>query len=104
MSLARQTRNANVKRLCELYQAKRKEYKDAIAKRKADKSISLKDITPHIIALQKLPRNSSWTRYRNRCSITGRSRRFLRFFGICGHELRRLAMSGELPGIIQKSW
>jgi small subunit ribosomal protein S14 len=56
------------------------------------------------IALQKLPRNSSPTRHRNRCALTGRPRGTFRKFGIARNKLRELALKGEIPGIIKASW
>ena len=55
-------------------------------------------------ALSMLPRNSSPTRYRVRCQITGRSRGNYRKFGVCRNVLRRMAHRGELPGCTKSSW
>ena len=54
--------------------------------------------------LQKLPRNSSKTRIRNRCWKTGRSRGFFRTFGLSRHVFREMSHQGLLPGIIKSSW
>jgi small subunit ribosomal protein S14 len=54
--------------------------------------------------LQKLPRNSSKTRLRNRCWKTGRPRGFFRYFGLCRNALRELAHDCLLPGVIKASW
>ena len=54
--------------------------------------------------LQKLPRNSSSTRLRNRCFFSGRARGFLRDFGISRHFVRELAHEGFLPGVEKASW
>ncbi|MCO6434478.1 30S ribosomal protein S14 [Nitrosomonas nitrosa] len=54
--------------------------------------------------LQKLPRNSSSTRVRNRCELTGRARGYYRKFGLGRNKLRELAMSGRIPGITKASW
>ena len=56
------------------------------------------------LALQKLPRNSSPVRHRNRCALTGRPRGTFRKFGIARNKLRELALKGEVPGIIKASW
>jgi small subunit ribosomal protein S14 len=56
------------------------------------------------IALQKLPRNSSATRIRNRCEMTGRSRAFIRAFGVSRIALRELALEGKIPGLRKASW
>jgi len=54
--------------------------------------------------LANMPRNSNKTRLRNRCAITGRSRSFSRFFGLCRQQLRTLAAEGKLPGVRKSSW
>ena len=54
--------------------------------------------------LQRLPRNSSPTRLRNRCALTGRPRGVYRKFGLGRNKLRDLAMRGEVPGVIKASW
>ena len=55
-------------------------------------------------ALQKLPRDSSKSRVRNRCKITGRSRGVYKKFGLARHKLREAAMRGEVPGLTKASW
>jgi small subunit ribosomal protein S14 len=54
--------------------------------------------------LQKLPRDASPTRLRNRCALTGRPRGVYRKFGLGRNKLRELALRGEVPGIIKASW
>jgi small subunit ribosomal protein S14 len=54
--------------------------------------------------LQKLPRDSSPVRLRNRCALTGRPRGVYRKFGLGRNKLRDLALKGEVPGIIKASW
>ncbi len=54
--------------------------------------------------LQKLPRNSSPTRVRNRCSMTGRGRSVYRKYGLCRNMFRKLALEGKIPGIRKASW
>lgn len=54
--------------------------------------------------LQKLPRNSSKVRLRNRCFITGRPRGYFNFFGLSRNMIRELAHNCLLPGIIKASW
>jgi small subunit ribosomal protein S14 len=56
------------------------------------------------VALQKLPRDSSKTRQRNRCKVTGRSRGVYKKFGLSRHKLRESAMRGEIPGLKLASW
>ena len=54
--------------------------------------------------LQKLPRNSSPTRIRNRCSMSGRPRAYNRKFGVSRIQFRELALSGKIPGVVKSSW
>jgi len=54
--------------------------------------------------LQKLPRNSSKTRIRNRCWKTGRPRGVFRDFGLSRHVFREMAHQGLLPGVTKSSW
>ncbi len=53
---------------------------------------------------QKLPRNASPVRLRNRCKLTGRPRGTFRKFGLARNKLREIAMRGEIPGVIKASW
>ena len=54
--------------------------------------------------LQELPRDSSATRLRNRCKLTGRPRGVFRKFGLGRNKLREIAMRGEIPGVVKASW
>ena len=54
--------------------------------------------------LQKLPRDASPVRLRNRCALTGRPRGVYRKFGLGRGKLRILALHGEIPGVIKASW
>ncbi len=54
--------------------------------------------------LEKLPRNASPTRHRNRCWVTGRSQAFYRDFGLSRHVLREMAHEGMIPGLTKSSW
>jgi small subunit ribosomal protein S14 len=55
-------------------------------------------------ALRKLPRDSSPTRYKNRCAMTGRPRAFLRQFGLSRITFREMALNGLIPGVTKASW
>jgi small subunit ribosomal protein S14 len=55
-------------------------------------------------SLQKLPRNSSPVRIRNRCSLSGRPRGYIGKFGVSRIQFRELALSGKIPGVIKSSW
>ncbi len=54
--------------------------------------------------LDKLPKNSSAVRLRNRCQLTGRPRGYLRHFGICRLVFRDMALEGKIPGVTKSSW
>jgi small subunit ribosomal protein S14 len=54
--------------------------------------------------IQKLPRNSSRIRLRNRCWKTGRPRGFFRFFGLCRNVVREMSHDCMLPGVTKASW
>jgi len=54
--------------------------------------------------LDGLPRDSSPTRLRNRCKLTGRPRGVFRKFGLGRNKLREIAMRGEIPGVVKASW
>ena len=54
--------------------------------------------------LQKLPRNASPCRGRNRCNITGRPHGYYRKFGLGRNKLREAAMRGDIPGLVKASW
>lgn len=56
------------------------------------------------VALQKLPRDSSPVRQRNRCQITGRPHGFYRKFGLSRIKLREAMMRGDVPGLRKASW
>ena len=81
-------REVKRKKLVEKYAAKREELK------KAGDSVGL----------QKLPRNSSKVRMRNRCSMTGRPRGYMRDFGISRVTFRDMVLFGLIPGLTKSSW
>jgi len=84
--------------------AKHKEQRAALRVRSKDLKLSLEERMEARAALSLLPANSSPTRVRNRCQITGRSRAYLRKFGICRNALRLLGHQGALPGVTKASW
>lgn len=57
-----------------------------------------------VVALQKLPRDSSKARQRTRCELTGRPRGVYRKFKLGRNKLREAAMKGEIPGLKKASW
>lgn len=94
--------NRELKRqkLVRKYRAKRSELR---AKAK-DLSLSEEERYAAKIALSKLPRDSSPTRLRNRCNLTGRPHGFYRKFGLGRNKLRESAMQGDVPGLVKASW
>ncbi len=69
-----------------------------------DQSLSDEERQDARLKLQRLPRNASPTRLRNRCRLTGRPRGVFRKFGLGRNKLREIAMRGEIPGVIKASW
>ncbi len=65
---------------------------------------SVEQVDEAVMKLQKLPRDASSVRVRNRCSQSGRPRGYLRKFGISRIALRELALQGQIPGVIKSSW
>jgi len=95
-------KNREVKRtrLAEKFAGKRA----ALAAAVRDVRLSEEDRFEAAIKLQKLPRDSSPTRQRNRCKLTGRPHGYFRKFGLCRNKLRAAAMSGDIPGLVKASW
>jgi len=80
-------------------EVKRKKLADLYAeKRKALKAAG------DYVGLQKLPRNSSPIRQRNRCKLTGRPRGYSRQFGLSRNTFREMALDGLIPGVTKSSW
>lgn len=80
---------------------------DKRAKLKAviyDKSVPPEERFQATLKLAELPRNSSKTRLRNRCALTGRPRGYVRKLNLSRIALRDLASSGQLPGVTKSSW
>lgn len=74
-----------------------------LAVRYAEKRAALKAAGDYE-GLQKLPKNSSPVRSKNRCSISGRGRGYLRAFGLSRIQFRELAREGKIPGVKKASW
>ena len=55
-------------------------------------------------ALDKLPKNSSPVRLKNRCQLTGRPRGYIRYFGLSRIAMRDMALNGKIPGVKKASW
>ena len=82
------------------YAEKRTELKTIIS----DVKVSNEERWNAQVKLQKLPRNASPVRLRNRCRITGRPHAYLRKFGLSRIKLREAAMRGDVPGLKKASW
>lgn len=96
-SIARQKKR---ERLVQLKWEKRKALKEVIY----DMNKSEEERAAAAIALNKMPKNSSPVRLKNRCELTGRSRGFLRKFKLSRLCFRELANSGVIPGVVKASW
>ena len=93
-------KNNRRRKLAAQYAEKRKRLK-AIAndlKRPAEERFAAR------IKLAEMPRNSSPTRIRNRCELTGRARGYYRKLRMCRNQLRDLASQGLIPGMTKSSW
>lgn len=88
------------KALIEKYAEQRRELRE----RSRDKALPLEERMAAGRALAELPRNSCPTRLKNRCLVTGRSRGFIRKFGMSRISFRELALTGHLPGVTKASW
>lgn len=93
-------RNNKRRRMVKRYTNKRKNLKAIVANRK----LSIEERFAATLKLAQLPRNSSRTRIRNRCELTGRPRGVFRKFKLCRIKLRDLASTGQIPGIVKSSW
>lgn len=101
--MAKQSMKArDVKRakLVEKYAAKRASLKAIIS----DVDASEEDKWAAVLKLQTLPRDSSPSRQRNRCNVTGRPHGYLRKFGMSRIKVREACMRGEIPGLKKASW
>ncbi|MCX7042856.1 MAG: 30S ribosomal protein S14 [Gammaproteobacteria bacterium] len=93
-------RDIKRKKLVKKFASKRAELKATIASTTA----SYEDKMDAVTKLQKLPRDSSASRVRNRCELTGRSRGVYAKFGLGRNKLREATMRGDVPGLRKASW
>ncbi len=93
-------REAKRARIVAKYAAKRAELKRTLNSR----TVSDEERAAATDALQKLPRNASPVRQRNRCGLTGRPHGYYRKFGLSRNKLREAAMRGDIPGLVMASW
>jgi small subunit ribosomal protein S14 len=88
------------KKLVLKYDTKRKAIREII--RDPNATFEQKEVAH--LQLQKLPRDSSASRIRNRCAITGRPHGYYRKFGLSRNKLREATMRGDVPGVVKASW
>ncbi len=93
-------REAKREKLVAKYAKLRQELKATIASTTA----SEEDRWAAILRLQGLPRDSSPSRQRNRCGLTGRPHGYFRKFGLGRNKLREAVMRGDVPGVVKASW
>jgi small subunit ribosomal protein S14 len=92
-------RDIKRRRLAELHDKQRIQLKQQTI----DVNSSYDERWQAMIDLQKLPRDSSKSRQRNRCALTGRPRGYFRRFGLARSALREVVMRGEAPGVTKAS-
>ena len=93
-------REAKRAKLAKQHGAKR----DALKKIISSQDASYEEKMDAAVKLQKLPRDSSPSRQRNRCELSGRSRGVYRKFGLGRNKLREHTMKGDVPGLRKASW
>jgi small subunit ribosomal protein S14 len=93
-------KNERRKEMVQRYSDRRAEWKRIIN----DPKSTPEQVDAAVMKLQKMPRDASPARVRNRCSQTGRSRGYLRKFGLSRIALRELALQGQIPGVVKSSW
>lgn len=98
--ISKVVKNEKRKKTVAQYAAKRAELKKIINNPQS----SIEQVDEAVIKLQELPRNASPVRVRNRCSLTGRPRGFLRKFGMSRVTFRELSLKGQIPGVTKSSW
>jgi small subunit ribosomal protein S14 len=81
----------------------RQRKREAVVARYAAKREELKAAGDYE-GLNKLPRNASPVRLKNRCQLTGRPKGYMRDFGICRNQFREMALMGKIPGVTKASW
>lgn len=98
--ISKVVKNQKRKKMVAQYATRRAELKKIIN----NPASTVEQVDEAVMRLQKMPRDASAVRVRNRCSQTGRPRGFLRKFGISRVALRELALEGQIPGVIKSSW
>src|SRR5688572_10688856 len=97
--ISKVVKNERRKDIVALYKVRRDEWKRIINNPKS----SPEEVDAAVVRLQKMPRDASPSRARNRCSQSGRTRGYLRKFGLSRIALRKLALEGQIPGVVKSS-
>lgn len=87
-------------RLIKKYAGKRAELRQKVK----DTTLGDEERAAAVVHLSRLPRDSSPSRKRNRCALSGRPRGYYRKFGLARTKLREAAMRGDVPGLVMASW
>jgi small subunit ribosomal protein S14 len=98
--ISKVVKNERRKEMVKLWATRRAEWKKIIS----NPNSTPEQVDAAVMRLQKMPRDASPSRVRNRCSQSGRSRGYLRKFGISRIALRELALEGQIPGVVKSSW
>lgn len=93
-------KNNHRRKMVSQQKARRQSLKQTIMNR----TLPAEDRFAATLKLASLPRNASFTRIRNRCSLTGRPHGYYRLFKLSRIALRELASIGQLPGVTKASW
>ena len=93
-------KNKRRERLTKLHAPKRAALKEVVM----DRSLPVEERFEATLKLAQLPRNGAANRVRLRCEITGRARGNYRKFKLCRIQLRELANTGQIPGLVKASW
>jgi small subunit ribosomal protein S14 len=81
----------------------RQRKREAMVAKFAEKRAALK-AEGNYAELDKLPKNASPVRLKNRCQLTGRPKGYMRHFGVCRNMFRDMALAGKIPGVRKASW
>lgn len=98
--ISKVVKNNDRKHLVSLWAERRATAKKTIS----NPNSTIEEVDAAVELLQKMPRDASPVRVRNRCSQSGRPRGYVRKFGISRVALRKLALEGQLPGVVKSSW
>jgi small subunit ribosomal protein S14 len=98
--ISKVVKNQRRREMAQRYASRRQELKKIINNPQS----TPEQVDEAVIKLQKFPRDASPIRVRNRCSQSGRTRGYLRKFGLSRIALRELALQGQIPGVVKSSW